>query len=57
MEYANEKKFALLEESVGEKIEKVMFLATKMRGDSIIRNEFTDKEIRDIKRQNLESRK
>ncbi len=31
-----------------------MFLVTKMRGDSIIRNEFNDKEIKELKKNHIE---
>lgn len=31
-----------------------MFLVTKMRGDNIVRNEFIEKEIKEIKRNHLE---
>lgn len=33
-----------------------MFLVTKMRGDSIIRNEFNEKEIKELKRLQNESK-
>ena len=42
----NERNFEELDGRITTKLEKVMFLVTKMRGDAIIRNEFTDKEIK-----------
>ena len=38
MKKKNEEAFIDFEEKVNGKVEKVMFLVTKMRGDSIIRN-------------------
>ena len=45
-----EDKLVEYEEKMTSKVEKVMFLVTKMRGDSIIRNEFNDKEIKELKK-------
>jgi hypothetical protein len=48
--------FIEIEEKLNAKVERVMFLVTKMRGDSIIRNEFNDKEIKELKRSHGETR-
>lgn len=38
------------------KVEKIMFLVTKMRGDGIVRSEFMEKEIKEMKKSHLEYR-
>jgi len=42
------------QEDMSNKVEKIMFLVTKMRGDGIVRNEFIEKEIKEIKRNHAE---
>lgn len=48
--------FTDLEEKVSSRIQKMMFLVTKIRGDSIIRNEYNDRELKEMRKASLQTK-